>query len=83
MIQSILQAMPVYRMQTAKFPNVVLDKMGKICNKFFWGSNDQEKKIHWANWDKLCKPIEGGIAIRKMGQVNRVFAMKLWWNFLK
>lgn len=46
LINSILNAMPIYRMQTLKFPSAVLDRIGKICNKFFWGSNEHGKKNH-------------------------------------
>lgn len=71
-------------MQSMKFPNSVMQRMMRICNKFFWGSIDKERKIHWASWDRSCKPIEErGVGCKKFQEMNKVYAMKMWWNFLK
>lgn len=46
LINSVLNAVSIYKMHTMKFPNSVLEKINRICNKFFWGTTNQSKKIH-------------------------------------
>ncbi|KAF9626497.1 hypothetical protein IFM89_034431 [Coptis chinensis] len=51
---------------------------------FLWSGDPSIKKGVTIAWDKVCKPYrEGGLGIRKLGEVNRVMLMKLVWRFLE
>ncbi|KAK3218902.1 hypothetical protein Dsin_012872 [Dipteronia sinensis] len=39
----------------------------ELCCKFWWGSTERDRKLHWASWFKLCKEkSEGGMRFRDL-----------------
>ncbi|KAL4307008.1 hypothetical protein AHAS_Ahas16G0235300 [Arachis hypogaea] len=42
-------------MQTMKIPTTICSKIDKICRDFLWGNNEEDRKVHLLNWDKVCK----------------------------
>ncbi|CAH9106334.1 unnamed protein product [Cuscuta epithymum] len=51
---------------------------------FFWGSKNHVPKHHWIKFKDICKPIEcGGVGIRSICDVQKLTALKLWWEFLQ
>lgn len=81
LIQSCLSAMPLYYLSLIDPPKGVFRALEKIIMRFFWSSNDGEKKCHWLSWNKMCWPIEeGGLGFRKFEDMAMAFSMKLWWR---
>ncbi|KAK8940460.1 hypothetical protein KSP39_PZI010503 [Platanthera zijinensis] len=66
-------------------PIDIITRIGKIFNKFLWGSqNNNTRKTHLAAWDTLCLPWgEGGIGFRKLKDIIITFSQKLWWKIRK
>jgi hypothetical protein len=51
--------MGVFKMQ-ASFH----DDYMKMIRKFWWGEDDDKRKVHWASWDSLTKPkCMGGLGL--------------------
>ena len=48
---------------------------------FWWGQKNDEKKITWINWDKLCEPKScGGMGFKNLKQFNfALLAKQGWW----
>ncbi|XP_021741763.1 uncharacterized protein LOC110707975 [Chenopodium quinoa] len=48
--------------------------------RFWWGSNEKGRKIHWKNWSSLCQPkCLGGMGFRDLGVFNiALLGKKLW-----
>ncbi|XP_071905711.1 uncharacterized protein [Coffea arabica] len=63
-----------------KPPKGVFIRLGKLFNAFLWDGKDG-RRIHWSSWEKVCFPVEeGGLGFRSLLDLERAFAMKLWWT---
>ncbi|XP_021761446.1 uncharacterized protein LOC110726302 [Chenopodium quinoa] len=56
LLKSIIQAIPTYLMGVYRFPEGLIQEIHAMMARFWWGSNDKGRKIHWKNWDTLCQP---------------------------
>lgn len=54
--KSVVQAMPTYVMQSCELPGGICDEVDKICRKFIWGDETDQRKIHLISWEKVCMP---------------------------
>ena len=65
LIKAVAQAMPVFAMSVFKIPKKICKGMTDAIAKFWWGDDDNHKRIHWAAWWKLCVPKDrGGLGFR-------------------
>ena len=46
-IKAVLQALPVYAMGIFKFPASLCDELARIIRNFWWGDEEDRRKIHW------------------------------------
>lgn len=37
-----------------KFPNEFVHELNMVLARFWWGGNEDKKKIHCLHWDSLC-----------------------------
>ena len=44
--QSIIQALPIYAMQSTKIPASVLTKIDQTCKHFIWSGNEEKRKLN-------------------------------------
>ncbi|XP_071933097.1 uncharacterized protein [Coffea arabica] len=80
LIHHVLSSMPLYLLQVTKPPKGVFLRLGKLFNAFLWDGKDG-RRIHWSSWEKVCFPVEeGGLGFRSLLDLERAFAMKLWWT---
>lgn len=65
-------------MQSSLLPKSSCPEIEKICLRFIWGGNEEKGRVHLVNWKTLCQPkLEGGLGLKHMHIMNRVFIMKL------
>lgn len=50
--QSVIQAIPIYVMQTTRLPEGIYAKLDKICRRFIWSGAASERKMSLVNWSK-------------------------------
>ena len=43
--QSVLQALPIFAMQTTNLPDGVQYKVDQACRRFLWSGNNKERKL--------------------------------------
>ena len=84
LIKSVLNALPVYLLQVLKPPNSVIYEIEQIFSKFFWGSIQGPRKMHWTKWQNLCYPlIESGLNVCSLYDMSTAFTIKLWFKLRK
>lgn len=50
--------------------------------KFFWGADVDERRMHWVRWDKvLAVKEEGGLRVGNFFSFNRAMMLQWWWRF--
>jgi hypothetical protein len=61
-INSVLNAIPIFYLSFLKVPAEVLDKIVRIQREFLWGGLKGGRKISWVSWKEVCKPrSQGGL----------------------
>lgn len=61
LIKSVLQALSTYAMSVFKFSAGLCEELSQITRNFWWGDENDRRKIHWLAWDKLLMPKEKGV----------------------
>jgi hypothetical protein len=60
LIKAIAQAIPVFAMTVFNIPKNISKGITDAISQFWWGGDDDHKKMHWLAWWKLCIPKEKG-----------------------
>jgi hypothetical protein len=65
LIKSIAQPIPVYVMMVFKVPNNICKGITDAISNYWWGDDNDHKRIQWFEWWKLCMPKgSGGMRFR-------------------
>ncbi|XP_019200243.1 PREDICTED: uncharacterized protein LOC109193865 [Ipomoea nil] len=81
--KSVLNAIPVYTMQTAALPKGICEEIEKRTRRFIWGKNEHigGDKMSLASWDLVTKPKEaGGLGLHRLHDMNIACMVKLGWR---
>lgn len=81
LIKSTLATLANYSMQTVMLPHFIIQLLDKCCREFFWGSLDQQRRMHTVAWTEICKPKQyGGLGIPNLQDMNVALLAKLVWK---
>ncbi|GJX77884.1 F-box domain containing protein [Tanacetum coccineum] len=62
--------------------NGIVEKLESVRQNFFWGGNDEKKKLAWVKWDRvISKSSLGGLDIGSLKACNLALLGKWWWRF--
>jgi hypothetical protein len=71
LLKAVAQAIPMYAMLVFLILNGVSKRMMDAISQFWWGDDENNKKMHWMAWWKLCYPKkDGGMGFRDFHSLN-------------
>jgi hypothetical protein len=60
LINSVLNAIPIFYLSFMKIPTMVWKKVVRIQREFLWGGVRGGKKVSWIKWEVVCKDKKKG-----------------------
>ena len=81
LIKAVIQVIPTYTMSCFKLPKGLIKELEVLIRKFWWGYNDDSRKVHWVSWERLCEEKEvGEMGFKEIEKFNEALLSKqVWW----
>ena len=80
LIKSILLNLPVYYFSIFRCSISIIKRLEKLQREFLWHGTRSQKKLHFVDWDSICKLKEGGLGIRLLKKMNQALLGKWLWR---
>lgn len=81
LIKSVITSLANFWMAAFRFPGSCLKDIESLCSAFLWSGPDLKTTKAKISWKDICFPKEeGGLGLRPLKDLNRVYGLKLIWR---
>ncbi|GJS65746.1 RNA-directed DNA polymerase, eukaryota, reverse transcriptase zinc-binding domain protein [Tanacetum coccineum] len=81
LIKSVLGSLGIYYLSIFRAPESVLNDLERIRSNFFWGGNQDGKKMAWVKWSIILNSYDnGGLNIGNLKAFNLALLQKWRWR---
>jgi hypothetical protein len=61
-----------------------MEDLSKAIRDFWWGDEENKRRMHWLTWDKLARPkSHGGIGFRNLHIFNKALLARQAWRLIQ
>lgn len=78
LVQLVLQAIPIYVMQTVSLPRGVCERIDRACRRFIWSGSSPQQKLNMVSWKNVCKPKATGSWLQVFGNDESGITHEAW-----
>ena len=84
LIKTVAQVVPTYTMSIFNIPKQICEDINTILAWYWWGQLQDEKKVHWMSWRRLCNPKKmGGMGFCDLHAFNLALLAKQAWKLVQ
>lgn len=81
LISSVISSISNFWCSVFRLPARCFDEIESMCGAFLWSGNPNISSGAKVAWFDVCRPKdEGGLGLRRLREVSRVFAYRLIWS---
>ena len=81
LIKSVIASITNFWSAAFCLPQGCIDEIESMCSAFLWSGSPNITTRAKVSWEEVCSPYdEGGLGIRRVGDISMVFQLKLIWR---
>lgn len=71
LIKAVALSLPSFAVSCFKLPDSLYSELESLMGPFWWRQHENERKIHWLSWIRLCESESvGGLGFKKLKDFN-------------